>query len=143
MVRRVRLGNDSRTGATNERFLARCRDTPEWRLLGCFANACPAGRIAAASPVTYVDPQDPPMLLIVGDDDRTVPHRQTLEMADRLKAAGVPHEVIVMPGIGHNFEGKTPVQARDAKQAALAATFQFIERTMLTSSDPRRPELKR
>src|SRR5262249_52864586 len=32
---------------------------------------------SAASPITYVSPDDPPMLLIHGDADRTVPFRQS------------------------------------------------------------------
>ena len=105
-------------------------DAPEWRLLGCFAAACGADKIASASPVSYVDPQDPPMLLIVGTDDKTVPHQQTLEMAEKLKSAGVPYELIVLPGLDHNFIGKTLDQTRDANLKALAATFEFIDKTL-------------
>ncbi|HEY5329936.1 MAG TPA: alpha/beta hydrolase [Acidobacteriaceae bacterium] len=106
-------------------------DVPEWQLLGCFGNTqCGAARMAVASPVTYVDRNDPPMLLIVGSEDRVVPHRQTLEMAGKLKAAGVPHELIVLPGVGHSFIGKTPDETRDATLKALDATFRFIDQTM-------------
>jgi len=45
------------------------RDAPEWRLLGCFATQCRPAQLAAASPITYLDSKDPPMLLIVGDAD--------------------------------------------------------------------------
>ncbi len=69
-------------------------DAPEWRLLGCFATECKKGQIAAASPVTYVDAKSPPMLLIVGSEDKTVPYHQTLEMADKLKAAGAAAELM-------------------------------------------------
>ena len=40
-------------------------------MLGCFSTECKDGQIAAASAVTYVDPKDPPMLLIVGNKDKT------------------------------------------------------------------------
>jgi acetyl esterase/lipase len=106
------------------------RDAPEWRLLGCFASKCKKGRIAAASPVTYVDGNDPPMLLIVGDADRTVPYHQTLEMADKLTAAGVSHDLMVLSGVGHSFIGNTPEQTRDANLKALDATFRFIDQTL-------------
>jgi hypothetical protein len=33
-------------------------DAPEWRLLGCFASACKAEQLAAASPVSYLDAND-------------------------------------------------------------------------------------
>jgi acetyl esterase/lipase len=106
------------------------RDAPEWRLLGCFASKCKKGRIAAASPITYVDANDPPMLLIVGDADRTVPYHQTLEMADKLTAAGVPNELMVLSGVGHGLIGPTPEQTRDANLKALDATFRFIDQTL-------------
>ena len=57
-------------------------------MLGCFSTECKDGQIAAASPVTYVDPKDPPMLLIVGNKEKTLPYHQTLEMEQKLKAAG-------------------------------------------------------
>lgn len=56
-------------------------DVPEWQLLGCFGNQkCSSGQIAEASPVTYVNRDSPPMLLIVGTEDTVVPYHQTLEM---------------------------------------------------------------
>jgi acetyl esterase/lipase len=104
---------------------------PEWQLLGCFGNSeCSLQRIAAASPVTYVDRNYPPMLLIVGSEDKLVPYQQTLEMAERLKAAGVQCDLIVLPGMNHSFIGKTPDQTRDANLRALEATFRFIDKTM-------------
>jgi acetyl esterase/lipase len=105
-------------------------DAPEWRMLGCSARQCKEGQIAAASPVTYVDAKDPPMLLIVGTEDTTVPYHQTLEMAERLKAAGVPHELMVIPSVDHVFIGETAEQTREANLKALDATFRFIDETM-------------
>jgi len=108
-------------------------DAPEWRLLGCFADRCKGGQIAAASPVTYVDAADPPMLLIVGTEDTTVPYHQTLEMAETLKVSGVQHELVVLPGVNHSLIGNTPEQTRNANLKALDATFRFIDRTMNVS----------
>jgi acetyl esterase/lipase len=105
-------------------------DAPEWRMLGCFAKECKQGQIAAASPVTYVDAKNPPLLLIVGAEDKIVPYHQTLEMAEKLKAAGVPHELMVIPGVDHGFIGKTLEQTREANLKALDATFRFIDKTM-------------
>ena len=105
------------------------RDGPEKWLLGCFGTReCTPAQIAAASPVTCVKRDDPPMLLIVGSADKLVPYQQTLEMADRLKAAGVPHRLIVLPGVNHSLLGTTHRQTRDANVQALAATFRFIYR---------------
>lgn len=102
----------------------------EWQLLGCFWRECKPEQIAVASPINYVGRDDPPMLLIVGTDDKTVPPRQTLEMSEKLDAVGVKQELIVLPDVGHSFIGKTPVQTRNANLKALANTFQFIDQTI-------------
>ena len=103
------------------------RDAPEWRLLGCFATQCRPSQLAAASQISYVDKSDPPMLLIVGDADKTVPSEQSLQMDERLESFGVKHDLLVLPGVGHEFLGKTPQATREANLKALAATFQFID----------------
>lgn len=110
------------------------RDAPEWRLLGCFATQCRPSQLAAASPITYVDKKDPPMLLIVGDADTTVPADQTRQMAGKLDSLGVRHELLVLPGVRHQLLGKTPDATRDANLKALAATFRFIDDIIGTPS---------
>lgn len=117
---------------------ATCPGAPEWRLLGCFGGECRPGQLAAASPITYVDHDDPPMLLIVGSEDTTVPCQQTMEMAEKLKAEGVKHQLIVLPGINHSVIGKTPEQTREASLKALAATFKFVDETIGGASGGKR-----
>jgi len=113
------------------------RDAPEWRLLGCFATQCRPAQLAAASPISYVDKKDPPMLLIVGDADKTVPSEQSLQMDERLESFGVRHELLVLPGVNHEFLGKTPQATREANLKALAATFEFIDSVIGPSPVPR------
>ena len=67
------------------------------------------------------------MLLIVGSEDMTVPMKQTLEMASKLQAAGVKHDLLVLQGLDHNLIGKTPDATREANLKALDATFRFID----------------
>jgi acetyl esterase/lipase len=45
-----------------------------------------------------------PVLLFHGEMDRNVPIRQSKEMADRLAAAGVPHELVTWPDLDHQLE---------------------------------------
>jgi dipeptidyl aminopeptidase/acylaminoacyl peptidase len=45
-----------------------------------------------------------PVLLFHGEMDRNVPIRQSKEMADRLAAAGVPHELVTWPGLDHQLD---------------------------------------
>lgn len=103
-------------------------DAPEWRLLRCFANECTSEQLAGASPISYLDPSDPPMLLIVGDNDVLVPTKQTLEMANKAKQVGIKNELMILPGVSHSFIGKSESETREANLKALAATFAFFDR---------------
>ncbi len=105
-------------------------DAPEWKLLGCFKAQCRPEQLRAASPAALVTPATPPMLLVAGDADATVPVQQTQEMAARLAAAGVARELLILPGLAHNLSGRTPADTRAGFDAALAATFRFIERAL-------------
>ena len=55
----------------------------------------------AISPVAYAADADAPILLIHGKDDTVVPFKQSEEMADALKRAGKPYQLIVMDGEDH------------------------------------------
>ena len=55
-----------------------CHDSetsPESRLLGCAIQSCPE-KVRAASPLTYITPADPPIMVLHGDSDQLVPHNQ-------------------------------------------------------------------
>jgi dipeptidyl aminopeptidase/acylaminoacyl peptidase len=54
-----------------------------------------------ASPVNHVSADDPPFLLLYGDDDRTVPYQQSEIMEAALRKAGVPVRLIRVAGGGH------------------------------------------
>ena len=102
----------------------------EERYLGCKVSECAAAVVAAASPVTYIKHDSPPMLLIHGVADKTVPVAQSQEMYDKLHAVGVPAQLFLVPDIDHSFIGKTPQATREASHAALARVFQFIDATL-------------
>ncbi len=58
-------------------------------------------RFVAASPVTHVTADDPPVLLIHGDADAVVPYRNAEVMKAALEKAGVPVDLLRVPGAGH------------------------------------------
>jgi len=95
-------------------------------LLGCAPDTC-ADKAAAASPVTYVDPNDPPTLLIHGLADHEVASSQSELMAARLRAAGVPVETLFIPGADHGWIGADAAATRAASLQALQRTFDFLE----------------
>lgn len=58
-----------------------------------------------ASPITYVDKDDAPMLLYQGTKDRLVPHTQAYVMADAMTKAGQPGRVELLLGADHGWGG--------------------------------------
>lgn len=60
-------------------------------------------KIGEISPANHVTQDDPPTLIIHGDEDSLVPLQQSQLMIDKLKAAGVPCELVIKPGAGHGW----------------------------------------
>lgn len=56
-----------------------------------------------SSPASWVKTWKSPVLLIHGDDDRNVRVDQTVDLVQRLAAAGVPFEEIILPDEIHDF----------------------------------------
>ncbi len=61
--------------------------------------------LTAASPVTYVTPDDPPFLILHGELDGLSPVDQAETLDARLKAAGVPSTLIIVKGGDHGLQG--------------------------------------
>src|SRR5262249_746031 len=55
------------------------------------------------SPITHVSADDPPTLIIHGDQDTVVPIQQSETIVAKFKAVGVPAELIVKKGAGHSW----------------------------------------
>ena len=87
---------------TTEGYERHNRDgSPESKLLGggeVLAN--PEG-IKRVNPITYIDKNDPPFLIIHGDSDKTVPFNQSQALHAALQSAGVPSKLHIIPGAGH------------------------------------------
>lgn len=97
--------------------------------LGCAAT-CGPEQLRQPSPITYVDRNDPPMLLIHGESDHVVPVAQAQQFHAALQAAGVKSELVLLPGIDHSWIGRTPEATRTASIEALRRTFDFIDATI-------------
>lgn len=103
-------------------------------LLGCEAADCTsrAAREVArvASPITYVDGTDPPVLILHGSADRVVPSQQAERLYEALRASRVAAQLELLPEIDHSFLGPTPEATRDASLEALERTIAFIDATI-------------
>lgn len=59
-----------------------------------------------ASPITHLDPRDPPMLLFHGTLDPLVPYQQAILMAEALTRTNVPGRVELLIGKSHGWGGQ-------------------------------------
>jgi acetyl esterase/lipase len=55
----------------------------------------------AASPVSYIDKNDPPFLIIQGEKDESVPNAQSRLLSSWLRLSDVEHELIIVPDAPH------------------------------------------
>lgn len=81
------------------------RQPPFWLLLdyepGTPTSEMDAKMIADVSPITFASQDDPPVMLIHGDQDDVVPIEHARNLTERLKAAGGTVELVVVEGGGH------------------------------------------
>jgi acetyl esterase/lipase len=75
-------------------------DSPESRLIGATVPDAPE-KANAASPLTYVTPDDTPMLIIHGDQDPVVPVQQSETFHAALEKSGVKSKLYIVKGGGH------------------------------------------
>ena len=80
-------------GADNEK-------SPEGILIGAAPLARP-DLAKAASPITYVDKNDPPFLIIHGEKDDLVSPKQSRLLSAWLTVAGVHNELIIVKDAPH------------------------------------------
>lgn len=89
--------------------------------LGCTRiEDCPAAE--AASPITHVDPTDPPFLLVHSEQER-MPVEQAQVLADALTQAGATPELLIQPGSAHATRLLADRSVRDAVLAFLQRTL--------------------
>ncbi len=60
-------------------------------------------QLKAISPLYFVTPDAPPLLLIHGDEDEGVPVQQSEVMKAKYDEVGLPVKLIVQPGGGHTY----------------------------------------
>jgi acetyl esterase/lipase len=56
-----------------------------------------------ASPITHATKDDPPVLILHGTADKTVPYQQSELLASVLKKVGIKHELMLIEGAPHTF----------------------------------------
>lgn len=90
------------------------------------SDADPQTKLAAyreVSPVNYLKPGSPPLLMIQSDQDTTIPVHHARYMKERADAVNAPVEVLIVQNAGHNWreEGGTLHPSLDEIFAKTAA----------------------
>jgi acetyl esterase/lipase len=80
--------------------------------------------VKKANPVTYIDPNDPPVLLMHGDKDDLVPIQQSELFYDALTRAGVKARLVRVKNAGHGYQA-TPQGATVSPGADEIAKMQM------------------
>lgn len=96
-------------------------DSPESRLIGAPVLENP-DKCKAANPITYIDKDDPPFLILHGDKDMTVPFNQSELLYAALQKAGVEATFVPVKGGGHGWgpQDKTEPSAQEINAMVLA-----------------------
>lgn len=81
-----------------------------------------------ASPITYVDKSDAPILIFQGTKDVLVPYDQAYQMAEALTKVGVPGRVELLLGQSHGWGGKE-------LERTMRATREFFDEHLKKAAD--------
>lgn len=97
-------------------------NSPECQLIGGSYTE-KADVVRAANPITYVTRDDPPFLIMHGENDNTVPIGQSELLDEALKKAGVEVTFVRVKNAGHGFGGAGTEPSREEIQKQIIAFF--------------------
>jgi acetyl esterase/lipase len=100
--------------------------------LGCPADCVSAA--AKASPITYLSPATPPMLIMCGTDDDLLGQSKT--MAARMRAMSLKVDELYLPDTDHVWVAKKPERTRSSSLEALQATVEYLDRISKRPANP-------
>jgi acetyl esterase/lipase len=127
MLQKVQSDTSTSSGPMSSE--ARVETEGALAFFGCTMQGCPPGVLATASPVTHVDKNNPPALLIHGTADTMVPSSQSEELYNLMKASGAQVDLLLIDGVGHSWVGQNQPETETASRQAVAATFDWLEKT--------------
>ncbi len=79
------------------------------------------------SPITFLKADSPPLLMIQGDQDTTIPVHHAHYMKERADQISAPVEILIIENAGHNWrmaDGKTPIEP--TRDALIQKTVDFL-----------------
>jgi dipeptidyl aminopeptidase/acylaminoacyl peptidase len=60
--------------------------------------------LTTSSPISYITPDDPPFLILQGEEDEVVSPTQSQLLYDQLVATGLPAKLVMVKNAGHGFQ---------------------------------------
>ena len=107
------------------------------RILG--SDSGPTDKLARyreVSPVNYLGKDSPPLLMIQGDKDTTIPVKHAYYMKQKAESAGAPVEIMIIKNSGHNWR-KVDAEIDPSREAIIERTVKFFV-NQLQKPDQRR-----
>ncbi len=82
-------------------------------------------RYREVSPVNYLSKGSPPLLMIQGDKDTTIPVKHAYYMKEKADAVKAPVEIMIIRNSGHNWR-KVGADIDPSREAIIERTVQFF-----------------
>ena len=82
-------------------------------------------RYREMSPINYLTPTSPPLLMIQGDKDTTIPVKHAYYMQEKAAALGAPVEILIVKNSGHNWR-RVGADIDPSRQEIVDRTVQFF-----------------
>ncbi len=102
------------------------RDRFAPRILGSNPEAAnKLERYREVSPVNYLNAESPPLLMIQGDRDTTIPVKHAHYMKQKAEATGAPVEILIIRNSGHNWRN-VDAEIEPSREAIIERTVQFF-----------------
>ncbi len=106
------------------------RDRFSQRILGM--EGATLSKLAAyreVSPVNYLQAGSPPLLMVQGDKDTTIPVQHAYYMKERAAAVHAPVEILVVENAGHNWR-QAGGELRPGLEEVIARTVHFMKQQL-------------
>lgn len=82
-------------------------------------------RYREVSPINYLSQNSPPLLMIQGDKDTTIPVKHAYYMRQKAAEVGAPVEIMIIKNSGHNWR-KVDAEIEPSREAIIERTVQFF-----------------
>lgn len=90
-----------------------------------------------ASPIFYVSKDDPPLLLVHGEEDDLVPFDQSIKMAETYRRMGLPVEFIAVKNAGHDFQHVGDAPISPSVETIHQKTIEFFKQYLVSTNSKR------